>query len=568
MTRAEFEALLAQRSKLILARKGLRSRFEQLKVQAEENPLAHYKPTTPDTCTWGDSQMEFHQALAKERLIYGANRSGKTEAGAAETAMHASGRYPDWYPREGRILDGEVDRRPLVIRCYAENYKNGVNAIMWPKLLKYLPRKLRVEPTRNAKGEVEAAHLPNGCTIYFGTYNQKESSERGTDADFVWFDEPPDSENRYLEIVRGTLDRGGRVILTLTPLDCEWLDLSILAKASDDPKQRYRPFVCYVDIRDNPYIPEDEKKWWVDRLPEDQRHTRVAGRPKSLLSTVFTVWNVDTHFIPAFPLPMKDDKPDGWCLYMTIDPHDSKPPAVVWWAVFDPAMGGGLSKVFAVREYFGPQTVIASVVQDLRDVEVEDLRWKARGRVMDPNFGAKETCLSGDSIQNEYHKASRAAKYPMVFRLGMDNQAVGHEAVAKLLGTVMPSGPWEGKPQLQVFECCPRLALAFRYYRRKDPHSEKVLDNEHKHWMDNARYFATASVRFVNEQGEQPMKVLTMIEKLAQAEREVALPRPSEVGKRLPMYGGLEEPGLSNPLTASIVRYRRLRDAGVRVPLP
>src|SRR5215467_6837664 len=59
-----------------------------------ENRLFYYQPYP--------KQREFHAAGAthRERLLMAANQSGKTLAGGFECAMHATGRYPDWW--EGR----------------------------------------------------------------------------------------------------------------------------------------------------------------------------------------------------------------------------------------------------------------------------------------------------------------------------------------------------------------------------------------------------------------------------------------------------------------------------------
>src|SRR3954452_11564031 len=62
-----------------------------------ENNLAHYSPYP--------KQSSFHAAGAthRERLLIAANQSGKSLAGAMECAMHATGRYPDWW--KGRRFD-------------------------------------------------------------------------------------------------------------------------------------------------------------------------------------------------------------------------------------------------------------------------------------------------------------------------------------------------------------------------------------------------------------------------------------------------------------------------------
>ena len=61
-----------------------------------ENRLAYYKPYL--------LQAKFHAAGAthRERLLMAGNQLGKTLAGGFEAAMHATGRYPDWW--EGRPL--------------------------------------------------------------------------------------------------------------------------------------------------------------------------------------------------------------------------------------------------------------------------------------------------------------------------------------------------------------------------------------------------------------------------------------------------------------------------------
>ena len=74
------------------------ARLEAEKAKrAAENKLASYVPY--------DKQRRFHVAGAahRERLLMAANQSGKTLAGGMECAMHATGRYPDWW--QGRRFD-------------------------------------------------------------------------------------------------------------------------------------------------------------------------------------------------------------------------------------------------------------------------------------------------------------------------------------------------------------------------------------------------------------------------------------------------------------------------------
>ena len=76
--------------------------FEK-KLEAEqtrriaENRLVHYRPYP--------KQEAFHAAglSARERLLMAGNQLGKTLAGGYEVAIHATGRYPDWW--RGRRFD-------------------------------------------------------------------------------------------------------------------------------------------------------------------------------------------------------------------------------------------------------------------------------------------------------------------------------------------------------------------------------------------------------------------------------------------------------------------------------
>ena len=61
------------------------------KRRSIEDRLKYYKPYP--------KQRDFHAAgaTARERLLMAGNQLGKTLAGGFEVAMHATGRYPDWW---------------------------------------------------------------------------------------------------------------------------------------------------------------------------------------------------------------------------------------------------------------------------------------------------------------------------------------------------------------------------------------------------------------------------------------------------------------------------------------
>jgi hypothetical protein len=85
-----------------------------------ENRLAHYRPYP--------KHREFHRAGAvhRERLLMAGNQLGKTTSGAAETAIHLTGRYPDWW--DGRVLEGTI--HALAGSESAELTRDGVQRLL------------------------------------------------------------------------------------------------------------------------------------------------------------------------------------------------------------------------------------------------------------------------------------------------------------------------------------------------------------------------------------------------------------------------------------------------------
>jgi hypothetical protein len=68
--------------------------------RAEQRKLSRYRPYP-----W---QLDFHNSGGEnsQRLLMAANGVGKTVVGAAETAMHMTGKYPSWW--KGRRFDKNV----------------------------------------------------------------------------------------------------------------------------------------------------------------------------------------------------------------------------------------------------------------------------------------------------------------------------------------------------------------------------------------------------------------------------------------------------------------------------
>lgn len=200
--------------------RALYSSLEQLNLARQRTRLFRYQPYP--------KQADFHAkgAIHRERLLLGANQSGKTLCGAAETAIHLTGRYPGWW--EGRRWS-----RP--IRAWAgsetsEVTRDGVQRLLIgePKDESqwgtgYIPHEDIASLTKRqgvagALDGVMVEHASGGHSMLgFKSYDQGRQRWQGETLDFVWFDEEP-PEDIYTEGKTRTNATDGIVFITATPL--------------------------------------------------------------------------------------------------------------------------------------------------------------------------------------------------------------------------------------------------------------------------------------------------------------------------------------------------------------
>lgn len=192
----------------------------RLDLERRRTRLASYKPYP--------KQLEFHSlsAVHRERLLLGANQSGKTLCGAAELAIHLTGLYPDWW-------SGRRWKRP--IRAWAgsetsEVTRDGVQRLLigepkdesqWGTGM--IPHAHLVDTTRRQglTGALDGAivkHVSGGNSMLgFKTYDQGRERWQGETLDAVWFDEEP-PEEVYIEGLTRTNATEGMAWITATPL--------------------------------------------------------------------------------------------------------------------------------------------------------------------------------------------------------------------------------------------------------------------------------------------------------------------------------------------------------------
>ena len=156
-----------------------------------ENALAYYRPYA--------KQREFRAAGAgaRERLLMAGNQLGKTLAGGFEAAMHATGRYPDWW--QGRRFDkptiawvagvtGETTRDNPQRILLGRSGQHGTGAIPKDAVANITP----AGGVPQLVDSIEVRHVGGATSrIGFKSYEQGREKWQGETLDWVWFDEEP-----------------------------------------------------------------------------------------------------------------------------------------------------------------------------------------------------------------------------------------------------------------------------------------------------------------------------------------------------------------------------------------
>ncbi len=195
----------------------LRALEEEWQSRESQRQLQRYRPYS--------KQAEFHAAGKdyRQRLLMAANQVGKTLAAGMEVAMHATGRYPQWW--RGRRWD-----RPIVgwaAGVTGESTRDNPQRILLGRPgatgTGAIP-KSSILDTSSSRGLADAVdtvriqHVTGGIsTVQFKSYEKGREKWQGETLDFVWFDEEPPQEI-YSEGLTRTNATGGMTMITFTPL--------------------------------------------------------------------------------------------------------------------------------------------------------------------------------------------------------------------------------------------------------------------------------------------------------------------------------------------------------------
>jgi hypothetical protein len=288
-------------------------------------------------------QEAFHKSRAKERVVRGGNRAGKTLCAAAEIARAVTGQDPhEKYPKhDGRCYIVGWDGKFLGEVIYRKLFRSGAFWVIkdqatgkWRPWKPWLPHDLKRKHERKqapplipprmvaevawenkGQGIPNIVRLKNGWEIAFFSNNARPA--QGMDIDLFWFDEECSGE-WYREAAARLIDRGGRFIWSATPQvgteQLYTLHERALEQVTQPPELRsVEEFLLPQAV--NPYLSEAERREFESKITsEEERSVRVDGEFMYNRFRVYPEFNMSVHGIDPFPIP------HDWTRYVAIDP--------------------------------------------------------------------------------------------------------------------------------------------------------------------------------------------------------------------------------------------------------
>lgn len=252
-------------------------------AQRSFNRLAFYKPY--------EKQQAFHDLSLskKERLLMAGNRNGKTYCGAAEFAMHLTGKYPDWWL--GRRWDRPIEAwagsdtgntcRDIVQNelCGTPGVRDLQGTGMIPKdCVDWDKGVSMARGVADLYDMISVKHFTNGVfdgmsICHFKTYEQGRKKWQGKSIDLIWCDEEPD-EDIYSEAYARLGDRDGIIMTTFTPL--QGMSKVVIRFLSEPSPDRA---VVTMTIEDALHITPENRAKIIAGYLSHEREARAMGTP-------------------------------------------------------------------------------------------------------------------------------------------------------------------------------------------------------------------------------------------------------------------------------------------------
>ena len=414
--------------------------------------------------------VRFHASRARNRVVFGGNRSSKTYTCAKEFVYRMcyvkhpfTGEVFRKGDRHGRILaqDYSIQEKKHIPEMYEwiptawlQAYKPGMSkAEAWDK---------------SFDGRNHLLHGKNKSWIDFQTYEQDSSKGESVDLD-IWFADEEIPEDWYQACNSRIITRNGVGIMGVTPL----YRLTWAMEFLDNKNPNVEVFKW--GIRDNPHNSNKAINEFLSGVSPLEREARENGDFIESKGRRYKALDTSVHLVGQKPVPA------GSYVIMAMDPHPRKGTAITW-AWVDP-----WDRVTFFDEL---------LIQGDAKAVVEAIHEKEKGhsartmlRVADP---AIEKQVSGFGSSLTTHDEFQ--RYGMSFSLA-DNSEAGYNVVDEYLSwdKAKPMSSLNS-PSLYFTEACRDTWYSmthlmwdeYKFGGNRDP-KEKVKDKD-KDFADCVRY--------------------------------------------------------------------------------
>lgn len=406
-------------------------------------------------------QIAFHKCKKRNRWVFGGNRSGKTECGAAETVWLACGNHP-YRKNKPDVFGWVVSVTTQVQRDVAQK-----------KVLDYLrPDRIadivmlsgrKDNPRRGVIDQIVVKNAFGGTSVIgFKSCDQGREKFQGSSLDFVWFDEEP-PEDIYRECLMRVVDKRGDIFGTMTPLKgLTFVYDEIFLNRRNNPEVWYE----FMEWADNPFLSKKEIALLESTMDEQTLQSRRYGRFAAREGLVYPEFDENVHVIAPFPVPKE------WQDCLSIDPGLKNPLSAHWYAVdYD-------GNVYVVAEHYAAGKDVDFHARALHEIS-DALGWKrdAKGRI----------AAYIDSAAGQRTLASQKSVSELFYERGiLVNPRVDKDVFSGIAQVKSYLNVNNGLPDLYLFSCCTNMIREFKSYFWGSGDSPEKRDD---HAMDELRYY-------------------------------------------------------------------------------
>lgn len=441
-------------------------------------------------------QELFLKSQAKNRILFGGNRAGKTEGGVADDVYIMLGKHPY---RQHMYAD-----RPLRLRFIGVDFDRGIEQGALPKFAQMLPPSTLINGSweDSYRASTHMLTLANKATCSFMSYEQDPNKFQIVSLDHVHFDEEP-PKPIFDESKMRVLDTAGTWTMTETPVQqLEWVEDELIEHAQPpvgDGTQQIEVF--YLNTLENIHLPVEELQDLVAGMNEQEKIVRLAGRypPGSLVFPEFQrkyPFVISSQFLPRGP---------KWRISVAMDYGYANPSAWLWIAHHEDG------SIVVFRCLYGPNITVKEWGAAVRAMNLQIAHelgypdtWRPSMYVGDPAIKQKgaSAAVSGKTIQQLYGEEGIPIGVEGIVKARTGNQNVGLDRIHQYLRMRpewMPSASTSerGEPYLQITENCQPLINELRKARKPkqtlkakenaNP-SEEIRDKDN-HAIDALKYY-------------------------------------------------------------------------------